>query len=180
MHELRRSLAHAEIQVCGGVSARVSPMIRMRDAGSLLGRAGFLIPGVDVDEVVVRYRSFQGAIEHLRGMGESNAVARRDGKPMRRRVAEEARSEFARICREEAEGESEEEGGGGDEEGKKEKQVFQSTFEVFYLTGWAPPPAGVSLPKAAERGSATVSFRELADATRRHAAAEEEKEKGKG
>lgn len=171
LHELRRALAHAEMEVFGGVSARVSPMIRMRDAGSLLGRAGFLIPGVDVDEVVVRYHSFEGAIGHLRGLGESNAVRRRDKRPMRRGVVEAARREFARICK----AEEEQEGG----EGEKGEGVFKSTFEIFYLTGWAPPPVGVNAPKAAERGSGTVSFRELAEATRKHAAAAEEEERKK-
>ena len=194
LHELRRALAAAEMEVHGGVSARVSPMIRMRDAGSLLARAGFLVPGVDVDELVVRYRSFDGAVAHLRGLGESNAVRRRDGRPMRRAVAEAARREFSRICRADEEEEGGE-GATGEEEEKEEdkgaagaaaapaaegseggRDVFKSTFEIFFLTGWAPPPAGKEAPRAAERGSATVSFRELADATRKHAAAAAAKE----
>lgn len=170
LHELRRALSRAEMEVCGGVSARVSPMIRMRDAGSLLGRAGFLVPGVDVDEIEMRYRSFEGAVAHLRGLGESNAVARRDQRPMRRGVEEAARREFARICSAEAE-EGAEEAEAEGAEGRGRRGVFKSTFEIFFLTGWAPPPAGQKAPKAAERGSATVSFRELADATRKRAAA---------
>ncbi len=171
LHELRRALARAEMDVAGGVSARVSPMIRMRDAGSLLGRAGFLVPGVDVDEIVVRYGSFDGAVAHLRALGESNAVRRRDSGPMRRAVAEAAGREFARICGAEAEAER---AAGAGEEGAG--RVFKSTFEIFFLTGWAPPPAGEEGPRAAARGSATVSFRELAEATRKHAsAAAEEK-----
>jgi len=175
LHELRRALASAEMTVAGGVSARVSPMIRMRDAGGLLGRAGFLVPGADVDELVVRYKSFEGAVSHLRGLGESNAVTRRDGRPMRRGVVEAARAAFARICWEEVQREEGEEEGGKEKE--KGKEVFKSTFEIFYLTGWAPPPAGVKAPQAAERGSATVSFKELAEATRKHAEEEGERKK---
>lgn len=175
LHELRRALARAESQVLGGVSARVSPIIRMRDAGALLSRAGFLVPGVDVDEIAVRYRSFAGAVAHLRELGESNAVRRRDPRPMRRAVAEAARREYARICR--AEDEEGEEAEGDGEQGATGSDVFKSTFEIFFLTGWAPPPPGKEGPRAAERGSATVSFRELADATRKHAAAAKEGEK---
>ncbi|KAK8317901.1 hypothetical protein V6Z12_A13G139300 [Gossypium hirsutum] len=49
----------------------------VRDAGNLLTRAGFALPGVDVDEYVVRYNSALDLIEHLRAMGETNALLQR-------------------------------------------------------------------------------------------------------
>lgn len=37
--------------------ATVIGVFQVRDAGNLLTRAGFSLPGVDVDEYVVRYKS---------------------------------------------------------------------------------------------------------------------------
>lgn len=39
--------------------------IQVRDAGNLLTRAGFTLPGVDVDEYVVRYSSGEKISQHI-------------------------------------------------------------------------------------------------------------------
>lgn len=36
--------------------------VQVRDAGNLLTRAGFALPGVDVDEYVVKYRNGKHAL----------------------------------------------------------------------------------------------------------------------
>lgn len=45
-----------------------------RDVSNLLGRAGFTLLTVDIDEVKVAYPSMWELMEDLRDMGESNAV----------------------------------------------------------------------------------------------------------
>jgi NADH dehydrogenase [ubiquinone] 1 alpha subcomplex assembly factor 5 len=45
-----------------------------RDISNLLGRAGFTLLTVDIDEVVVAYPSMWELMDDLRDMGESNAV----------------------------------------------------------------------------------------------------------
>ena len=45
-----------------------------RDVSNLLGRAGFTLLTVDVDEVKVTYPSMWELIDDLRDMGESNAI----------------------------------------------------------------------------------------------------------
>jgi NADH dehydrogenase [ubiquinone] 1 alpha subcomplex assembly factor 5 len=45
-----------------------------RDISNLLGRAGFTLLTVDIDEVRVDYPSMWELIEDLQSMGESNAV----------------------------------------------------------------------------------------------------------
>lgn len=44
---------------------------------SLINRAGFAIPTVDIDEVTVHYPSMFELMEDLRWMGESNAIINR-------------------------------------------------------------------------------------------------------
>lgn len=48
-----------------------------RDVSNLLGRAGFTLLTVDIDEVKVSYPSMWELIEDLGDMGEQNAVVRR-------------------------------------------------------------------------------------------------------
>lgn len=44
---------------------------------SLLSRAGFNLPAVDVDEITINYPSIFELVDDLRYMGESNAVGMR-------------------------------------------------------------------------------------------------------
>ncbi|THF97668.1 hypothetical protein TEA_016553 [Camellia sinensis var. sinensis] len=55
--ELRIACTVAQMEREGGISPRLSPLAQVRDAGNLLTRAGFNLPGVDVDEYTVKYPS---------------------------------------------------------------------------------------------------------------------------
>ncbi|KAG2710131.1 hypothetical protein I3843_04G010600 [Carya illinoinensis] len=57
LKELRIACTVAQMEREGGISPRVSPLAQVRDAGNLLTRAGFSLPGVDVDEHIVKYPS---------------------------------------------------------------------------------------------------------------------------
>ena len=48
-----------------------------RDVSNLLGRAGFTLLTVDIDEVTVNYPSMWELMEDLQAMGESNAIVGR-------------------------------------------------------------------------------------------------------
>lgn len=55
--------------------AEVHPIsLDTRDMSALMGRAGFTLLTVDVDEVKVAYPSMFELIDDLRDMGEGNAV----------------------------------------------------------------------------------------------------------
>ncbi|KAJ1727165.1 hypothetical protein LPJ61_004720, partial [Coemansia biformis] len=77
LFELRSSLLLADTERDGGVAARVSPLTDTRDVGSLLNRAGFTLPTVDIDSIVVNYPSMLHLISDINAMGEGNAVAQR-------------------------------------------------------------------------------------------------------
>jgi SAM-dependent methyltransferase len=131
--ELRRALMEAELAAEGGASPRVSPFADVRDAGHLLQRAGFALPVADVDTITVTYAEALTLMRELRGMGESNAVAERRRGASRRatllRAAEIYAERFAQA------------------DGR-----IPATFEVVYLTAWAPHP---SQQKPLAPGSAT-------------------------
>jgi SAM-dependent methyltransferase len=119
--ELRQSFAEAESDIEGGVSPRVAPFADLRDLGALLQRAGFALPVTDVDRVTVRYDSVFGLMHDLRRMGATNALLARRRTPLKRatlqRMAEIYAERFA------------------DDDGR-----LRATFEIIWLSGWAPHP----------------------------------------
>ncbi|GLI61911.1 hypothetical protein VaNZ11_004434 [Volvox africanus] len=142
LQELRMSCALAQMERQGGVSAVVSPLAQVRDAGNLLTRADLRLPAVDVDRFHIGYPSALELVHHLRALGESNAAVNRR-RVMSRDSALAAAAVYHTMF-------------GSPEHGGS----VSATFEVIFMTGWAP---AASQPKAAKRGSATVTFQELAD-----------------
>jgi SAM-dependent methyltransferase len=145
LQELRGALIDAELAEEGGASPRVSPFADARDLGMLLQRAGFALPVVDTDTLTLTYGDALQLMRELRLMGETNAVLeRRRGFTRRATIARAAALYAERHA---------------DAEGR-----LPATFEVVYLTAWAPAP---SQPKPLRPGSAA---HRLADAlgTREH------------
>ncbi len=133
--ELRAALSEAEVAVCQGLSPRVSPMVDIRDAGALLQRSGFALPVADADPRSVSYGSVFDLMRDLRAMGESNALAARDKRIPPRTLFEKMATLYP-----------------------TQGERVVATFELLYLTGWAPD---VSQQKPLRPGSATSR---LADA----------------
>jgi SAM-dependent methyltransferase len=136
--ELRQAFAAAEAELEGGVSPRVAPFADLRDIGALLQRVGFALPVTDVDRVVVRYDSAFALMQDLRKMGATNALMERRRTPTRRatllRMAQIYSERFA------------------DPDGR-----IRATFEVIWLSGWAPHE---SQQKPLKPGSAKMSLAE--------------------
>jgi SAM-dependent methyltransferase len=132
LHELRSAWMEAELAEEGGAGPHVSPFADIRDAGGLLQRAGFALPVVDSDTIIVIYADALALMRELRGMGEANALrARREGFTRRAtmgRVAAAYEEMFARA------------------DGR-----IPATFQVIYTTAWAPH---ASQPKPLRPGSA--------------------------
>lgn len=146
LKELRESLMLAEMDVRGGASPRVSPMIDMQDMSALMQRAGFALPVVDRDTISVDYASPFRLMHDLRGMGAGNAATGRDKRPVPRKMM----LETARIYSENFPAED-----GGEEGG------VSATFEIIYMIGWAP---AASQPQPLKPGSATARLADALDA----------------
>jgi SAM-dependent methyltransferase len=141
--ELRQSFAAAESEMEGGASPRVAPFADLRELGALLQRAGFALPVTDVDRVTVRYATAFDLMNELRRMGATNMLLARRRTPLRRatllRMAEIYAERFA------------------DSDGR-----LRATFEIVWLSGWAPHP---DQQKPLKPGSAKTR---LADALGTH------------
>jgi malonyl-ACP O-methyltransferase BioC len=130
--ELRDCLMSVEIEIKSGLSPRVSPMMTLQDAGTLLQRAGFALPVVDLDHVQVTYAHPMDLLHDLRQMGETNALNTRSQSIMSRTLLQ-------RMC-----------------ELYQQKYSFSdgriyATFDIITMTGWKPHS---SQPKPLKRGSA--------------------------
>jgi NADH dehydrogenase [ubiquinone] 1 alpha subcomplex assembly factor 5 len=139
LQELRTSLMEAELAETGGASPRVSPFADLRDAAGLLQRAGFALPVADADAVTVTYGDFFALLRDLRGMGETNILIDRLKRPTRRTVFARA----AAIYHERF----------ADGAGR-----LPATFQILFLTGWAPDP---SQQQPAKRGSGRTSLKDV-------------------
>ncbi|MDE2029624.1 MAG: methyltransferase domain-containing protein [Alphaproteobacteria bacterium] len=117
LRELRACLMDAELSVSGGVSPRLSPTIDLTGAGALMRHAGFALPVVDKERVMLRYPDMFALMRDLRGTGQTAAHLERPRRFTRRAVFFEA----ARLYRERF----------GDSEGR-----IPATFDIIYLHGW--------------------------------------------
>ncbi|CAL1700136.1 unnamed protein product [Somion occarium] len=138
LFELRTSLQLAELEREGGISPHVSPMTDSRDMSNLLGRAGFTLLTVDIDEVKVNYPTMWELMEDLRDMGESNAIIGRRNYIHRNTLA--AASAIYKELH-------------GNEDGS-----IPATFQIIYLIGWKPAP---TQPRALERGTAQTNLKDV-------------------
>jgi SAM-dependent methyltransferase len=134
LHELRAALLEAEAEVTGGAAPRVSPFADVRDAGSLLQRAGFALPVVDADTITVSYPNALALMRDLRAMGEANALAERRRGFSRRGVLLRAAARYEERF--------------ADATGR-----VPATFKIITLTAWAPHEAQ---PKPLRPGSAAA------------------------
>ncbi|MCS6879236.1 MAG: methyltransferase domain-containing protein [Geminicoccaceae bacterium] len=88
--ELRTCLVEAELELTGGASPRVAPMVDLADAAALLQRAGFSSPVADLERVALAYRDPARLLADLRAMRESAAFASELRRPLRGSVVRRA------------------------------------------------------------------------------------------
>jgi SAM-dependent methyltransferase len=135
--ELRHAFAAAEIETLGGITPRVAPFADVRDLGGLLQRAGFALPVADVERTTVRYGNLFKLVRDLRAQGETNALAERSRKPLRRATLAALAAAYEPVA---------------------------ATFDIVYLTGWAPH---ASQPRPLKPGSARARLSDALGTTER-------------
>ncbi len=80
LNELRTAMIEVEIKLSGGTSPRISPFADARDAAGLLQRTKFAMPVADTETITVLYKGLMPLLKDLRGMGETNALIKRNRK----------------------------------------------------------------------------------------------------
>ena len=142
--ELRQALTVAESDMTGGASPRVAPFADVRALGGLLQRAGFALPVVDADALVVRYPDMFALLRDLRAFGGANALVARSRQPARRELFARAAAVYAERF--------------SDPDGR-----IRATFEILWISGWAPH---ASQPKPLKPGSAAMRLEDALNLSR--------------
>lgn len=137
--ELRESLITAETELYGGASPRIIPFADIRDAGSLLQRAGLALPVTDVETLTVRYDTLFDLMADLRAMGETSVLMDRSRHPATRTLFTRAAEIYAERF--------------ADADGR-----IRASFSVVWMSGWAPHS---SQQKPLKRGSAEISLAKI-------------------
>jgi hypothetical protein len=117
----------------GGASPRVSPAAELGDVAGLLLRTGFAMPVADAEKITVTYPDALALMRDLRGMGETNALTKRRRTPLRRATLARAVLLYAERF--------------GLPDGR-----IPATFEILFLTGWAPEALNAEYGTGAARG----------------------------
>lgn len=156
--ELRQAFTQAELALEGGVSPRISPFLDIRDAGSLLQRAGFALPVADTDTITVDYADAFALMHDLRGMGETNAMRARRKEFSRKETLLATAEAYRDLF--------------GAEDGR-----VRATFQIVYLTGWAPHE---SQQKPLRPGSAKIRLADALGTTEQGAQGEQGAEGDEG
>ncbi|KAJ6561530.1 S-adenosyl-L-methionine-dependent methyltransferase [Mycena vulgaris] len=138
LFELRTALQLAELEREGGIAPHISPMTQTRDISNLMGRAGFSLLTVDVDEVKVAYPNMWALMDDLGAMGEGNAILG-PRRALRRDTLAAASAIYAALH--------------GNEDGS-----VPATFQIIYMIGWKPAP---SQPQPLKRGTGKVPLGEV-------------------
>jgi hypothetical protein len=119
LSELRDAWLTAEAEIAGGASLRVAPFADLRDLGSLMQRAGFALPAVDIDTTTVRYRDSLSLMREIKMLGLQHALSQRARKPVTAFLLARAASLYDERYR--------------DTDGR-----VRATVETAWLIGWAP------------------------------------------
>ncbi|KAI9876185.1 MAG: hypothetical protein M1830_007069 [Pleopsidium flavum] len=139
LFELRTSLQLADLDRRGGVSPHVSPLADVRDIGGLLGKAGFKMLTVDVDDIIVDYPSTFALMTDLQAMGESNAVLGREMGAIQRDVLLANEAIYRELH--------------GNKDG-----TLPATFRIVYMIGWKEDEGQ---PKPLPRGSGQINMKDI-------------------
>ena len=139
LSELRDTMAVIETAQHGGISPRIAPFLEIRDAGNLLGRAGFALPVIDSDMITLDYSGLPALHADLRAAGQSNMLAGRAAQPL-------SRSFYHAMAQHYAAHHSNADG------------RLRATLEVVSLTAWSPH---ASQQKPLQRGSGELSLKDF-------------------
>ena len=117
LNELKYSLCTAEDKILKSITPRVSPFIRLQDAGSLLQKVGFQLPVIDKDSIKIFYHDIFSLMKDLKGMGESNSLINRKKIFTTKKLFDVANKIYKKKF--------------------SENKKIYATFEILYFIGWS-------------------------------------------
>ena len=128
LSELRNICLANDEKFLGGYTPRIVPFATHSQIGSILQRAGYSLPVIDVDRLTIDYSQLGKLVSDIRDMGEGNCLYGRDTTPLPRTYYKELFDS---------------------------NDPISITFEILWMSGWSPHE---SQQKPLKPGSAEVSL----------------------
>jgi len=141
LHELKYSIYEAENFYKNKITPRVSPFLRIQDAGMLLQKIGYQLPVIDRDVVKIYYKDLFSLMHDIKNMGESNSLIERKKNFTSKKILNLANKIYKKNF-------------------SKNNKIF-ATYEILYLTGWKKHK---NQQKPLKPGSASKRLSEALDA----------------
>jgi len=137
LRELKAAFLQAEMELLGGLSPRVIPMVDLYSASQLLLRADFKLPVADRDTITATYPSVTNLLHDLRKAGQTNVMQARHKSMCSRKLFQRVEALYTQNH-------------------SLPDVQLPATFEIIYLTGWSYHE---SQQKALKPGSAQLSLK---------------------
>lgn len=139
LHELRQSWLDAEVEITGGVSPRVAPMIGVRELGSLMQRAQLALPVADMEKTTLRYADVFALMREIKSFGYANPLIGRSQNFVSKRLITKVAEHYH--------------ANNMDADGR-----IRATMEIAWAMAWKPHE---SQPKPLKPGSASARLADV-------------------
>ena len=135
LQELRQAMMQVAEET-GKAFPRIAPFVEVRDAGSLLQRAGFALPVIDTEFIHLTYRDFSTLLREIKQMGEGNALTEQFKGLTTAHYWQQVEQAYP----------------------INEQGLYEVTVEIVFITAWTPHE---SQQQPARRGSGEISLKEV-------------------
>lgn len=134
--QLRAAWLEADATHLGGAVARVAPFIDIKDAGSLMQRAGFALPVIDKETLNLRYASPMHLMAEIKSLATTNPLFSKPPKPVTKAHLAHAVQSYNKLAMD-------------------PDERVRATLEIIWVSGWGPDEIQ---QKPLKPGSAKISL----------------------
>ncbi len=136
LSQLRAAWLEADATHLGGAVARIAPFIDIKDAGSLMQRAGFALPVIDKETLNLRYASPMHLMAEIKNLAATNPLFSKPPKPVTKAHLASAVQSYNDLA-------------------KDPDERIRATLEIIWVSGWGPDEIQ---QKPLKPGSAKISL----------------------
>ena len=113
---LSESLAYADEKILGGLYSRVFPFCDIKTLGSLMQRAGFIMPMADQEKIIKKYSNLKNLLVDIKSFNDKNILSVRPKNFTPKSIFKEAEMQLMRT--------------------NNNQSNFSIPFNIIYVMGW--------------------------------------------
>ena len=113
---LTESFAYADEKILGGLYPRIYPYCDIKTLGSLMQRAGFIMPMADQEKIIKKYTNLMDLLKDIRSFNEKNILTARSKKFTPKSIFKETEIYLMKTY--------------------KNQSSFSIPFNIIFVMGW--------------------------------------------